>query len=105
MLKTAEASANLELDEILDLIGVSVQLTPPQFERAEKSYKTVAEWLRAPGSEVRDYSPDIFAQGSLRLDTTVRPLSFTEFDLDLVCLVQINHQTPPGLGYNLLPGA
>jgi hypothetical protein len=102
MLKTIKASANLELDEILDLIGVSVQLTLDQFERAETSYKTVAEWLRAPESEVGDYSPDIFAQGSLRLDTTVRPLSFTEFDLDLVCLLQINHQTPPDLVYNLL---
>lgn len=102
MVKTLTASANLELDEILDLIGVSVQLTKAQFVRAETSYNTVAEWLRAPGSEVREYSPDIFAQGSLRLDTTVRPLSYTEFDLDLVCLVQISEQTPPPLVYDLL---
>jgi len=101
-MKLVTASANRELDEILDLIGVSVQLTPPQFEKAETSYHAVADWLGAPGSEVRQYQPDIFAQGSLRLDTTVRPLSHTEFDLDLVCLVQISDQLSPAAVYDLL---
>jgi hypothetical protein len=72
------ASSNRELDEILDLLGLSVQLTKTQFDRAETSYYAVAEWLRAPDSLVRVFGPEIFAQGSLRLDTTVRPLSYTE---------------------------
>jgi hypothetical protein len=101
-MKTVTASANRELDEILDLIGVTVQLTPPQFEKAETSYHAVADWLGSPGSEVREYRPDIFAQGSLRLDTTVRPLSHTEFDLDLVCLVQISDRVSPAAVYDLL---
>jgi hypothetical protein len=101
-MKTATASANRELDELLDLIGVSVQLTPPQFQKAETSYLAVADWLGAPGSAVRQYRPDIFAQGSLRLDTTVRPLSYTEFDLDLVCLLQISDQASPAAVYDLL---
>ncbi len=101
-MKTVTASANRELDEILDLIGVSVQLTQPQFDKAETSYHAVADWLGAPGSEVRDFSPDIFAQGSLRLDTTVRPMSHTEFDLDLVCLVQIPSRYSPAVVYDLL---
>jgi hypothetical protein len=101
-MKHVTASANRELDEILDLIGVSVQLTQPQFEKAETSYHAVADWLGAEESEVRQYQPDIFAQGSLRLDTTVRPLSHTEFDLDLVCLVQISDQVSPAAVYDLL---
>ena len=101
-MKTVTASANRELDEILDLIGVSVQLTPAQFEKAETSYHAVADWLGAPGSEVRQFHPEIFAQGSLRLDTTVRPLSHTEFDLDLACLVQISDRVSPAVVYDLL---
>ena len=84
-MKFVTASSNRELDEIFDLIGFSVQLTKPQFDLAEISYHAVAEWLRTPDSLVRAFGPDIFAQGSMRLDTTVRPLSYTEFDLDLVC--------------------
>lgn len=101
-MKTVTASANRELDEILDLIGLSVQLTPPQFDKAETSYHAVAKWLQAPGSSVRDYSPDIFAQGSLRLDTTVRPMRHTEFDLDLVCLVLMSEHASPAVVYDLL---
>ena len=101
-MKLVNASSNRELDEILDLIGFSVQLTKPQFDRAETSYHAVAEWLRAPDSPIRKFGPDIFAQGSLRLDTTVRPLSYTEFDLDLVCLVQVSDQVKPAVVYDLL---
>jgi len=101
-MKLVTASANRELDELLDLIGLSVQLTPPQFDRAETSYHAVADWLKASESPVSKYWPDIFAQGSLRLDTTVRPLSYTEFDLDLVCLLQISDQVNPAAVYDLL---
>lgn len=101
-MKTVTASANRDLDEILDLVGLSVQLTPTQFERAETSYHAVADWLRKPESPVVAYAPDIFAQGSLRLDTTVRPMSHTEFDLDLVCLVQAPESVSPAAVYDLL---
>jgi hypothetical protein len=101
-MKLVTASAHRELDEILDQIGVSVQLTQSQFKKAETSYHAVANWLAAPGSEIRQFRPDIFAQGSLRLDTTVRPLSHTEFDLDLVCLVHVSHPVNPAAVYDLL---
>lgn len=88
------ASANRELDEILDHIGVSLQLTPTQYQDAEGKYKAVGKWLGDPGSPLEAFDPDIFAQGSLRIDTTVKPLSHAEFDLDLVCLVQLAGVTP-----------
>lgn len=101
-MKYVTASANKDLDEILDHIGVSVQLTQTQFSRAETSYHAVGEWLDAPDSSIRRYRPTIFAQGSLALDTTVKPLSHTEFDLDLVCLVQVSDTTPPAAVYDFL---
>lgn len=95
------ASANRDLDEILDLIGVCVQLTNTQFSDAERKYKAVGAWLNADNSRLQAYEPDIFPQGSLRLDTTVKPLSHTEFDLDLVCLLNLHDTTPLQL-YNML---
>lgn len=100
-MKYVTASANRDLDEILDLIGASVQLTATQFEKAETSYNAVGDWLHDDASPVAIFDPKIFPQGSLLLDTTVRPLSHTEFDLDLVCLLLLSGVKPMGV-YNLL---
>lgn len=100
-MKYVTASANRDLDEILGHIGNSVQLTTTQFEKAEKSYNAVGAWLHDDDSPVAVFDPNIFPQGSLLLDTTVKPLSHTEFDLDLVCQLLLSGVTPMQV-YNLL---
>ena len=77
----------LELDLLLDRIGIKLQLSPTTYQLAEERYITIGKWLRAQGSALSDYKPWIFSQGSLRIGTTVKPRGRTEFDLDLVCLV------------------
>lgn len=96
-----EAETDL-LDELIDLICIALQLNGDQVNKARTSYNAVGAWLRAPESLVRTFAPDIFPQGSLRLDTTVRPMSHTEFDLDLVCLVDISDKVSPASVYELL---
>src|SRR5262245_20197678 len=76
-MKLVAAPKNRDLGEILDLIGVCVQLTDTQFKDAESKYKAVSAWLNAENSPLQAFEPDIFPQGSLRLDTTVKPLSHT----------------------------
>ena len=46
-MKLVTSSANHDLDEILDLIGISVQLTDTQFKDAESKYRAVGTWLNA----------------------------------------------------------
>jgi Second Messenger Oligonucleotide or Dinucleotide Synthetase domain len=91
---TITASANKEFDEILDLLAITLQLTATQFKDAEGKYHAVSDWLNADNSPVRIFSPSIYSQGSLRLDTTVKPISHTEFDLDLVCELIIRGGSP-----------
>jgi hypothetical protein len=100
-MKLVTASANRDLDRVLDFIGVNVQLTPTQYEKAETSYNAVGQWLHDDDSPVARFDPSIFPQGSLLLDTTVKPLSHTEFDLDLVCLLRLSRVRPTAV-YNLL---
>ena len=102
MEQTLAAPKTPVLDELLDLICEDIQIGQERFDRATTSYGAVSEWLRHPDSPVRAYGPDIFPQGSLRLDTTVRPLSHTEFDLDLVCLVNYPECDCPSEVYELL---
>lgn len=85
-------SFDLTLDSYLEGIAEALQLTPAQHETAEARYRTVGDWLAAEGSRVAQFRPRIYAQGSLALGTTVKPLMGEEFDLDLVCELQVNWQ-------------
>ncbi len=95
-------SDNSQLDGILDFLVQAVQLTPTQCQDAEQKYGAVARWLSAEGSTVRILSPQIYSQGSLRIDTTVRPLGADEFDLDLVCQLSASAVHTPSEVYGWL---
>jgi hypothetical protein len=74
-----------QVDDLLDQICESLQLTPTQYEAAKGHYEAVARWLGAEGSALAHLRPAIYPQGSLAIGTTVRPTKHTEYDLDLVC--------------------
>ena len=88
------ASANRELDDIVDLIGFQLQLTTTQFKRAKRAYVILGSELLDPESEVAHYRPSVLHQGSMLLDTTVKPIRHTEYDLDLVPLLRLYHRSP-----------
>ena len=102
MAMTVMASANHALDAILELVCIQIQLTTTQDEKARGHYGAVADWLAREESPLRKFSPHIFPQGSQRLGTTTKPVAQTEFDLDAVCLMQIDSSVHPGLVYRFL---
>lgn len=83
------------INDLLVRIAVSLQLTPTQYRAAVQHYEAVARWLSVPGTLVAQYAPEIFPQGSLRIGTTVRPISRDEYDLDLVCQLAMNGSYAP----------
>jgi cyclic GMP-AMP synthase DncV-like protein len=82
----------MQLNEVLERITESLDITPSDFKKAEERYKAVGQWLiegfdkgAFPNSK---NEPDVFLQGSMRLGTAVRPLrdgKEADFDIDLVC--------------------
>ncbi|MGO9600377.1 MAG: SMODS domain-containing nucleotidyltransferase [Isosphaeraceae bacterium] len=94
--------ADHELSAILEELAQGLQLTTTQDEQARTSYRAVTDWLAADGSEVARFDPDLFPQGSLRLGTTVRPITRSEFDLDVVCLLNLSGETGPQVVYDLI---
>jgi len=74
-----------QLDELLQRICRELQITKTQHEQAETSYMAVAKWLSDDKERFPDIDINIYPQGSLRIGTTVRPILQQEFDLDLVC--------------------
>lgn len=89
------------LAEVLDI-------PPERYESAERSYKSVGEWLERAGSRFETIPSKVYTQGSFRLGTAIRPISGDEhYDLDIVCEFQLNkrnitqQQLHRDLGYEL----
>jgi hypothetical protein len=83
-------SFSYQFDDLLTRICSKLQISPTQHQLAETRYHAIGEWLSADGSRLAKYNPQIYAQGSLRIGTTVKPLFAQEYDLDLVCEIHVD---------------
>lgn len=83
-------SFNLQLDDLLERICSKLQITQTQYQFAKDRYEAIGKWLGARESPLAMFNAVIYPQGSLRIGTTVRPCSRQEYDLDLVCEVQLD---------------
>src|SRR2546421_3670556 len=79
-----------QLDDLLDRIGIKLQLSPTAYDLTVVRYGAIADWLRAEGSPLAEYELEIYPQGSLRIDTTVKLRGRKEFDLDFVCEFRVD---------------
>ena len=72
------------LNDYLEDIDVSDSM----YELATKRYESLAEFIQK--SELKQYEPDIFLQGSIKLGTMIKPLTDDgSYDIDIVC--KLNH--------------
>lgn len=82
--KSLKPYRHTEADQILTLIAAKLQLPQEKREKAEKKYHELGKLLEAEGSPFKRYSPEIYAQGSMAIGTTVKPKGRDEYDLDAV---------------------
>lgn len=95
MAQCVTASANRELDEVLELLCEGLQLTPSEWSDAEEKYSAVGRWLSAPGSPLYSLRPEIKYQGSMLLGTVVKPWIREEFDVDLLAILATTRHRHP----------
>jgi hypothetical protein len=88
------APPNPSLDELLELVAGTLQLTVTQYERAKSAYGAVTTWLGAPESELAPFRPQMFPQGSTAIQTNNRPVGRNDHDVDLVCQLMVTGWTP-----------
>lgn len=90
--------ARPELDQLLADICDALQLTATQYRNAEEKYINVGKWLSASDSPLARLHPRIYAQGSMALQTTVRPWNDEDcYDLDLVLEMDPTSDNPMSL--------
>jgi hypothetical protein len=94
---TVPGDAN-ELDRLLADVCEALQITPTQYANAEAKYQAVGRWLAAEESPLASLRPQIYPQGSMALQTTVRPWNDKDsYDLDLVLQVEPTSEDPMAL--------
>ena len=72
---------NLAVEKLADELAVPQD----RFDRAERRYKDLGEFLHRAESKVREFDPDVYIQGSFALGTPIKPASTDEdYDLDIV---------------------
>jgi len=77
---------------LLETIAADLDIPTELAEEAVVEYESVAAWLGAEDSALYTHSPDIYPQGSFRLGTPVRPLRGDDFDIDLVCKLDLEKE-------------
>lgn len=81
--------AKHELYTILDKLGANLDITDTQYKLAEERYISIGKWL-SEGEYCLTHKKlclqngEIYPQGSLKLQTAVKPFGQDEFDVDLV---------------------
>ena len=81
-------SITTQAEIYLDALAQALEIPPARYEQAERSYKSLGDWLHRDQSSVARYNPDIFVQGSFRLGTVITPGSKDEeYDVDCACIL------------------
>jgi hypothetical protein len=85
------ASDNRFMKSLLDLIVELLDIPPSHYKKAADRYHSLGDWLNRDESRVLSFYPQIYPQGSFRYGTVIRPLlKADEYDLDLVCQIELS---------------
>jgi len=90
-----------QLGTILEYVADQIDIPPSKFEDAEKKYSAVSKYL-GEDETISRFSPRIFPQGSFRLGTCVKPIGQDEYDIDLVCQLDIDDSVNQKTVYDLI---
>lgn len=88
---------------LLEWACQKIELTEAQAALAAERYHTIGQWL-GDGEHPLLAEATIYAQGSVRLRTTVRPVHRLEYDIDLICALPHIGSELPVAGVHRLVG-
>lgn len=92
--ETTRVQLSAQAADYLERLAAELDVPPGRYEQAEDRYLSVANWLGRDASTLKDFSPDVYVQGSFRLGTPIRPVNGEEhYDIDLVCELGLSMDT------------
>ena len=73
-------------EDLLNDLEAELEIPDSRYDAAERSYRSVSQWLERPASTLVSFRPNLYPQGSFRLGTVTKPVDDSEhYDLDVVC--------------------
>lgn len=73
-------------DRLISHLASILDIPEERYASADRSYRSICDWLERPASRFAQVSINAYIQGSFRLGTVIRPLNGEEhYDLDVVC--------------------
>lgn len=73
-------------EDLISDLADALDVPDSRYESADRSYKSVHNWLDRPDSRFSKVNFSVYTQGSFRLGTAIRPFDGREdYDLDIVC--------------------
>ena len=77
------------VERFLQSLVEEMAIPESRYEQAAASYHSLGEWFHRDESAVQHLDPTVYAQGSFRLGTAIRPVNDAEdYDVDSVCELQ-----------------
>ena len=83
---------NLQRDELLARIAEELELDNTRREKLESAYNYLRQVLERDDEYFKGIDLELYSQGSVRIGTTVKPLSDGDFDLDTVVQLRESYQ-------------
>ena len=81
-----------EKDELLAIIASNLELDATRKQQMESAYRAVNDVLSKDEEFFKNITINVYAQGSLLIGTTIKPLSGEEFDLDIVLHIEDSYR-------------
>jgi Second Messenger Oligonucleotide or Dinucleotide Synthetase domain len=97
-----QQSLDYEVVGLLDRICHNLEITEAMFRIAEERYTSIVRYLEEKDSALAVYRPIIYPQGSIKIETTVKPIGENELDVDVICHLLVSERTPQTAFLNLL---
>lgn len=84
----------IKKEELLAIAAQQLEMDATRKQRVESAYRTINQVLDKDDSFFEPYTVLVYAQGSLRIGTTVKPMNGEDYDLDIVVDIRdsyLNH--------------
>ena len=93
----------LQREELLARIAQELELDSTRIKRMEQAYNKVYDVLKRDDIFFKELEVELYAQGSVRIQTTVKPINGEDFDLDTVLhIYELYDRFEPSRVYNAL---
>lgn len=78
------------LSSFIKLLSEGLDIPIQKYQEAETHYNAIGEWLGRKDSKVSTFFPIIYPQGSFNIGTAIRPIGDGDYDLDIVCCLNLD---------------